>query len=453
MFTYGSICSGIEAVSCAWDSFAKPVWFAEIDPFPSAVLAYRYPNIPNLGDMTALPEKILTEEIEAPDVLVGGTPCQAFSVAGQRKSLDDERGNLTLVTIKILEAINEVRKRKGLASAILIWENVPGVLSTKDNAFGCLLGGLIGNDGELHPSGGKWTSAGYVLGEEKEIAWRVLDSQFFGVPQRRKRVFLVAGAGTKSIAEILFECKSVSRNTQSQPETQQASTNLVEKHSTTESQCNRESPVVAYAFQSSFNNVNVVDQLTPPILATQGTTGNKGVYVCHGSQDPIINDKTAHCLGRNNGLENVLFEIKGQEAIRLHTSAISPTLKARMGTGGNNVPCVAIAGNIIGRNENAGGNGNGFDESGVSYTLTTADVHAVCSVGNTHQGIVRKLTPLECERLQGFPDNWTKVPYRNKPLEDCPDSPRYKAIGNSMAVPVMKWIGERLSTYIFRSRS
>ncbi|MFK5239148.1 DNA cytosine methyltransferase [Glaesserella parasuis] len=140
MFTYGSICSGIEAVSVAWEEIGKPLWFSEIEPFPCAVLAHHYPNVPNLGDMTALPQKILNREIPAPDVLVGGTPCQAFSVAGKRESLEDERGNLTLTLIHILETIDYVRQQDGQQPCVLVWENVPGVLSTKDNAFGHFFG-------------------------------------------------------------------------------------------------------------------------------------------------------------------------------------------------------------------------------------------------------------------------------------------------------------------------
>ena len=165
VFTFGSVCSGIEAVSVAWGDFAKPLWFSEIEPFPSAVLAHHYPNVPNLGDMRTLPERIINREIPAPDVLVGGTPCQAFSVAGKRESLNDNRGNLTLVLIEILEAIDYVREKDGKAPCILVWENVPGVLSTKDNAFGCLVGRLAGAFEPLQPPGGKWTGAGYVHSE------------------------------------------------------------------------------------------------------------------------------------------------------------------------------------------------------------------------------------------------------------------------------------------------
>nr|WP_075321459.1 DNA cytosine methyltransferase [Histophilus somni] len=193
MFTYGSICSGIEAASVAWQGLGKPLWFAEIEPFPSALLAYRYPEIPNLGDMTALPEKILNREIKAPDVLVGGTPCQAFSVAGKRESLDDERGNLTLALIHILEAIDYVRNQNGQPPCVLVWENVQGVLSTKDNAFGHFLAGLAQECQPLQPSGARWTNSGYVH-SARTICWRVLNAQYFGVAQRRKRVFLVASA-------------------------------------------------------------------------------------------------------------------------------------------------------------------------------------------------------------------------------------------------------------------
>ena len=142
--------------------------------------------------MTKLTAKILVGEIEAPDVLVGGTPCQAFSVAGLRGSLDDERGNLTLVLVRILNAIDFIRAKQRKQPCILVWENVPGVLSDKSNAFGCLLGALAGESRELQPPGTKWTHAGCVSGPRRRVAWRVLDAQYFGVAQRRKRVFLVA---------------------------------------------------------------------------------------------------------------------------------------------------------------------------------------------------------------------------------------------------------------------
>ena len=204
---YGSVCSGVEAASLAWESLGwQPAWFAEIEPFPAAVLNHHWPHVPNYGDMTKLEARILSGEIEAPDILVGGTPCQAFSVAGLRNSLDDERGNLTLVLVRILNAIDRVRKRLGKPPAILVWENVPGVLNTKDNAFGSFLAGLAGEELPLEPAGKRWTNAGCVFGEQRNIAWRVLDAQYFGVAQRRRRVFLVAsGGGGVDPAEVLFE--------------------------------------------------------------------------------------------------------------------------------------------------------------------------------------------------------------------------------------------------------
>ena len=160
---FGSVCSGIEAASVAWRPLGwEAAWLSEIEPFPCAVLAHHYPDVPNLGDMTALPERIASGEVEAPDIFCGGTPCQAFSVAGLRQSLDDARGNLTLKFVEIADAIDTVRTARGDEPAIIFWENVPGVLSTRDNAFGCFLGGLAGEDGPLVPPGGKWANAGCV---------------------------------------------------------------------------------------------------------------------------------------------------------------------------------------------------------------------------------------------------------------------------------------------------
>lgn len=345
---YGSLCSGIEAASVAWEPLGwQPAWFAEIEPFPCAVLNHHWPHIPNHGDMTQLVGKILNGSVEAPDVLVGGTPCQAFSVAGLRGSLDDGRGNLTLVLIRILDAIDFIRARNGQPPCILVWENVPGVLNTKDNAFGCFLGGLAGEDMPLEPAGQKWTNAGCVLGHKRRIAWRILDAQYFGVPQRRRRVFLVAGSRNRRITEILFERPGKNRN----PETG-----------------GKKGKESATFIEGSFGTFQASN--------TAGTLKRKGGALSGGSETLIVN--------------------------------IGATLT------------------------------NGFGGRGV-------DSDQICD-GNCviNYPKVRKLTPVECERLQGFPDNYTQIPWKNKPAEQCPDSPRYMAIGNSMAVPVMRWIGERM---------
>ena len=189
---YISICSGIEAASVAWHGLGwTPIAFSEIEAFPCAVLAHHWPDVPNLGDMTKFaewPEELLAEC----DILVGGPPCQAFSVAGLRRSLDDARGNITLAYVRLLTHIDEVRKRHGRPPAIAVYENVPGLLSTKDNAFGCLVGALAGCDEAVETESGKWPKAGYVCGETRRVGYRILDAQYFGVAQRRRRVFLVA---------------------------------------------------------------------------------------------------------------------------------------------------------------------------------------------------------------------------------------------------------------------
>ncbi|MDN6876905.1 DNA cytosine methyltransferase [Pseudomonas citronellolis] len=304
--SYGSVCSGIEAASVAWHSLGFHAdWFSEIEAFPSAVLAHRWPEVPNLGDMTKLARQVLTGAIKAPPLLVGGTPCQAFSVAGMREGLADPRGALTIKYVELLNAIDHVRTQRGEPEAACLWENVPGVLSDKGNALGCFLGALVGESQELQPPGGKWKDAGCVYGPRRTVAWRVLDAQYFGLAQRRKRVFVVASARAGfDPAAVLFESEGARR-----------------------------------------------DQ--PP--------GRPAEFTVH------------------------------------------PTLTAQ---------------------------GGGALDDREAYVLEAAGV--------------RRTTPLEWERCQGFPDNYTLIPWRGKPAEECPDGPRYKAIGNSKAIPVVRWIGKRL---------
>lgn len=190
-----SVCSGIEAASAAWPGW-KAVAFAEIEKFPSALLAERYPDVPNLGDMTRYAEW----PDMAIDALVGGTPCQSFSVAGQRGSLTDERGNLSLVFCCIADRFDP---------EFILWENVPGVLSTDDNAFGCFLAELTGCDTAIDPGRDGWSHAGVVAGPKRTAAWRVIDAQGF-VPQRRSRVFVVAARAGSRVhpADVLFETEA-----------------------------------------------------------------------------------------------------------------------------------------------------------------------------------------------------------------------------------------------------
>jgi DNA (cytosine-5)-methyltransferase 1 len=417
--TYGSVCSGIEAASVAWEPLGwQPAWFAEIEPFPCAVLSHHWPHVPNHGDMTQLVGKILNGSVEAPDVLVGGTPCQAFSVAGLRGSLDDERGNLTLILIRILDAIDFIRARNGQPPCILVWENVPGVLNTKDNAFGCFLGGLAGEDMPLEPAGQKWTNAGYVLGPTREIAWRVLDAQFFGVPQRRRRIFAVASARAIRPAEILFERQGQAGHPAAGSEAGQDPAAFVE------------SSFGAYKQSTVCGTVRASEG------AVQG--GSETLLACRmrGFGDYIQDNTAGTVKARDHKDATDLIVVHGRQDPCTSDKAF--TLDCQH-SGNTNIVC--INGNIIGKDPNgtSGGNGMGAIQDGTAYTLTATDRHAVSD------GLqVRRLTPTECERLQGFPDNHTQIPWRGKPTADCPDGPRYKAIGNSMAVPVMRWIGERM---------
>ncbi len=383
MVTYGSVCSGIEATSVAWESLGlKPLWFSEIENFPCAVLAYHWPDVPNHGDMTRLTEKILNRKIPAPDILVGGTPCQAFSIAGQRGSLSDERGNLTLELVRILNAIDFVRKQDGKRPAILVWENVPGVLSTKDNALGCFLGAVAGEDIPIQPAGKKWTGAGFVSGQKRNIAWRTLDAQFFGVPQRRRRIFLVASARKDiSVAKILFEPESVCGNI---------------KKSTSQK------PDVARTITAGVGS-RVDASRDTYVLKREGMTiSGKKIY-----PTLLASMAVKQWLGNQEAFSGDYFIINS---------------------------------NIINKTEKSGGNGKGVNCNTAMYTITATDHHAIKYLREDP----RRLTPIECERLQGFPDNYTQIPYRKKTKDKCPDTCRYKAIGNSMAVPVMRWLGNRV---------
>lgn len=211
--TFATGCSGIGAPEMAWHDRLgwKCLWCSEIEPFPCAVLKYRWPETPNAGDFLTLADRIANDELEAPDVFIAGTPCQAFSVAGLRESLNDERGNLTIEYIKIANAMDEQRRRRGKPETVFVWENVPGVLSTKDNAFGCFLGGLAGLSAPISAENGQWNHYGSIVAF-RTVAWRILDAQYFGVAQRRRRVFVIGTARPGfSATRRLFERGSVPR--------------------------------------------------------------------------------------------------------------------------------------------------------------------------------------------------------------------------------------------------
>jgi DNA (cytosine-5)-methyltransferase 1 len=384
---YLSVCSGIEAATVAWHHMGwKPVGFSEIEKFPSQVLAHYYPQVTNFGDMTKYKEWKLDDSI---GLLVGGTPCQSFSVAGLRKGLEDPRGNLALTYVGILDKFRP---------KWCIWENVPGVLSSGNGRdFGSFLGALA----EL----------GYGF------AYRVLDAQNFGVAQRRRRVFVVGCLGSwESAAKVLFESESLSGDIKQSRKTRQETSNnfIPSVVGTLDTECGGGRK----AHQSVMSG-----HFIPTFVESSFSAF---------SENSIGGTIKASGGGMGGGSETLVYENHGTDS-RVKEIAISPTVTARWGTGGNNVPlaqayCLQGAGAT---SQNA--NGSGFKEE-QSYTLNVTDVHAVST-----NLAVRRLTEVECERLQGFPDNYTNI------KENCPSGARYKALGNSMAVPVMRWIGERIN--------
>jgi len=416
---YLSVCSGVEAATVAWHHMGwQAAGFSEIEKFPSEVLAHHYPTVTNFGDMTKYKEWNLNDPI---GLLVGGTPCQSFSVAGLRKGLDDPRGNLALTYLGILDKFRP---------KWCVWENVPGVLSSGGGRdFGSFLGAL----GEL----------GYGF------AYRVLDAQNFGVAQRRRRVFVVGCLGDwRPAAEVLFESDCLRGD--------------IKKG-------RKEGKDPAAFTASSFGNYG---EGVGTIRAAGGDLGGGsetliasrmvgfGDYTTDGTASTV----KARDYKDATDLVTIVYENHGSDG-RVKQVDVSPTVRARWGTGGGNLPlthaygftqCDAArdAGNNISPTLRSGGNGgypshsvavgvdtyNASESGDIAVTLTASGNSSTNSGPKVMQNMaVRRLTPVECERLQGFPDDYTNI------KDKCPDGPRYKAMGNSMAVPVMRWIGERIN--------
>ena len=373
---YISLFSGIEAATAAWHQLGwEPIAFAEIDPFPKAVLAHRYPGVPDLGDMTKVDWRKYRGTV---DIVVGGSPCQAFSVAGLRKALDDPRGQLMLEYLRACHEINP---------EWIIWENVPGVLSADGGrAFGSLLASVA----ELWPDGG--------------AAWRVLDAQFFGVAQRRRRVFLVINTRDwRRAAPVLFERESLRWDYPSSREKRQALAAGLDAGSGTTARS------IDYNPSDGRFRLSKDPSLAPTLTARMGTGGN--------NVPPIY---CATDSGTNMAIGDDM----------------SPTLTAH---DANSACFINAPSTCIIRSGKEGGGNGALVQRDMSTTLTTAQQQTLFT-GSADAFSVRRLTPIECERLQGFPDGYTDVPWRG--AEHAPDSKRYKALGNSMAVPVMRWIGE-----------
>ncbi|MBD8556319.1 DNA cytosine methyltransferase [Rhizobium sp. CFBP 8762] len=398
---YGSVCSGIEAASQAWVPLGwTPAFFSEIEAFPSAVLAHHHGSnlpgkplskngVPNHGDMTNFEEW----PDYAIDLLVGGPPCQSYSVAGLRKGLDDARGNLMLTYGAIAR---RYRPRW------LVWENVPGVLSSDGGRdFASLLGLLSGRRVEVPSTG--WRNAGIVEGYKGAygLAWRVLDAQYVrvdgfarAVPQRRRRVFVVGYLGDwRRAAAVLFEREGLCGNSAPRREAGQdftrdvaqclvSSGRGVERTGDTRGQDN----VAAHAFSGG------------------NTSGPIEAAACLTAKGQRIDFEVETFVAQ--GFAPIAFDCKASGRNGFGVGEIAPTLRAMSSAKSN---------------QNAGG-----------------------QIAFATQCAVRRLTPTECARLQGFPDDHCRIPWRGKPAELCPDGPQYKGFGNSMSVNVMRWIGQRI---------
>ena len=443
---YLSVCSGIEAASVAWkDLDWEPTAFAEVEPFPSAVLAHHYPTVVNRGDMTKFQEW----PDEAVDLLVGGTPCQSFSVAGLRQGLKDPRGNLMLTYLAIAD---RYRPRW------LVWENVPGVLSSAGGRdFGTFLGALV----EL----------GYGF------AFRILDAQWFGVAQRRRRVFVIGYLGDAiRAAKVLFERESVCRNpAPSREKGKGVATNVADclrsggnggvpssrgEHLVVGALCSDSHPgsysgqdaytgrLIAHAFtQNTRDEVRYINgdgKITGALAASSGMKQTN--YIAF---EPGI-------AGREGGESRFTHEVTGtlrkdmgdnQTAVAYGidcyngaiTGDVTATVTSSTGSSATHSGPTVMHSTAIGTDMF-----NGAFTGDVAVPLTNRADGTGTGPTVMQSTAVRRLTPTECERLQGFPDGYTAIPWKKKTADQCPDGPRYKALGNSMAVPVMRWIGERI---------
>jgi DNA (cytosine-5)-methyltransferase 1 len=548
---YLSVCSGIEAASLACHPLGwTPLAFSEIEAFPRAVLAHHYPDVPCHGDFTKLRDEAWIADA---DMLVGGTPCQAFSVAGLRNSLSDDRGNLSLEFVRLADAIDDLRRADGREPAIIVWENVPGVLSVKDNAFGCFLAALAGDAAPYDPPRGKWTNAGVVDGPARTVAWRILDAQYFGLAQRRRRVFVVSSARDGfDPAAVLLEFEGLRRDTPPRREAGQVAPTIPSRSTAggglgtdfdcdggvitlahgqggAEVACERsptltcihEAPIAAYpvtahnlraegfdasedgtgrgtplvpvAFSAKDHGADAAEYLSPTLRAMPHNHshanggGQMAVAVSLRGRD---GGGTAE-LGGDYVMQPVAFAQNTRDEVRLQggDGQIVGALAAEPGM--KQTTYVAVPLQEVGKRTGVSTDdpraGIGIGQDGdPMFTLQAGAQHGVATVepytlairgrGDTHNlearqdglanalltpnggraGIgvgavaagmaVRRLTPVECERLQGFPDGYTNIPWRGKP--EAPDGPRYKALGNSMAVPVMRWIGTRIKQHL-----
>ncbi|WP_198245653.1 DNA cytosine methyltransferase [Bartonella apihabitans] len=429
---YGSICSGIEAATVAWAPLGwQPAFFSEIEKFPCQLLAHRYgsnmPNepicangVPNFGDMNGY-EQWPQHSI---DILVGGTPCQDFSIAGLRAGLAGERSSLVIVFAHI---IRKYRPRW------FVWENVPGVLTSGDGQdFADILGLFTGRRVEKPENG--WRNAGYVAGYKNaySVAWRVIDAQYTrvdgfprAVPQRRRRVFLVGHSGTnKYPASVLFDRESLRGNSAPCRETRASiATSIADGAGTS----GEEQPLLTAPVASTLNanygtkygqDNQHVDAGCPLFVCTLGHSQSNGLGVS--------NANVANTLEATASVNQAVFD--RQSSGEYSANDVASTVSARdYKSPSDLIACSPIAFDCL-----AGG------KTGNATGDIPGALHGVGRAAIATKTQVRRLMPIECERLMGFPDNYTKLD------EKTADAPRYKALGNSMAVNCMRWVGERI---------
>jgi DNA (cytosine-5)-methyltransferase 1 len=497
---YGSVCSGIEAATAAWHHMGwQPAFFSEIEKFPRAVLEHHYPEVPLHGDFTTIEQN----QYGKIDLLVGGTPCQSFSIAGLRGGLDDDRGNLALEFCRLAQ-----REQPRW----IVWENVPGVLSSGGGRdFGSILGAL--------------EDLGYGL------AYRVLDAQYFGVAQRRRRVFVVGYLGDwRPAAAVLFERHSMSGHPAPSREARQEAAREAAAGTGDRGDDGRLRPSVDVAptlnaggnrtggdrpygtsadtcdslVVGSFNGDGSARTLTARYDSSPRVDRGPdvvAVVIAPEVANAITSSLANGALGHNKDENVIAFDAYNQA----ETGSVSKTVASRVDQ--DTASCIAFDTTQISSPHNysspqpgdpchplaAGAHPPAIAfpaEMSATQCASTEDRSPALSVKHTtavaysimpmnsgkdykaretdvaqpimaagpvggNQGddfvaasAVRRLTPVECERecerLQGFPDGFTAIPWGKKAADECPDGPRYKALGNSMAVPVMRWIGERI---------
>ena len=448
MLTLGSLFDGIGGFPLAGIyNGITPIWASEIETFPIRVTKARFPNMVHFGDIT----KLKGEELPSVDLITGGSPCQDLSIAGERAGLAGERSGLFMEQVRITKEMRCKDGKGGKANHLIrpryfLWENVPGAFSS---AGGEDFRAVLEETAKIadsrisipRPPKGLWKSVGCILGDEFSIAWRVLDAQYWGVPQRRKRIFLVADFGGHTAPKILFEQESLFGNIEKIQGKGKGTAITVEK-CINDSRGNKSiniEPIICLNDQGG-ERMDLTENITGTLRA--GMVGNPPI---------VINKENINKIHKH---QQELFENHGKDCRYNGPLNVAPTISASYGTGGNNVPLVSnsmdkkdycISANIIGRQDHNGGNGCGFQED-ISYTLTTNDIHAVYNTEKGYENkLVRRLTPLECERLQGFPDGWTNI-------EKASDSVRYKALGNSVAIPCVDFIMRGIAYFLRKQK-